>query len=146
MAKVLVSDSLAQQGLAILEAAEGIEVDYRPGLAPGDLIAAIADAEALVIRSGTKVTADVIAAGTKLRAIGRAGIGVDDGRGQVARREARPVIHLDALARLEDGEALLRERFGHENLGHDGLHRAPPSTRPYASRSLELGGLTPCPR
>jgi D-3-phosphoglycerate dehydrogenase len=78
VAKVLVSDSLAQQGLAILEAAEGIEVDYQPGLAPGDLLAAIADAEALVIRSGTKVTADVIAAGTKLRAIGRAGIGVDN--------------------------------------------------------------------
>ena len=78
MAKVLVSDTLAQQGLDILEAAKGIEVDYKPGIAPGDLIAAIADADALVIRSGTKVTADVIEAGTKLRAIGRAGIGVDN--------------------------------------------------------------------
>jgi D-3-phosphoglycerate dehydrogenase len=78
VAKVLVSDTLAQQGLDILEAAKGIEVDYKPGIAPGDLIAAIADADALVIRSGTKVTADVIEAGTKLRAIGRAGIGVDN--------------------------------------------------------------------
>jgi D-3-phosphoglycerate dehydrogenase len=78
VAKVLVSDTLAQQGLDILEAAKGIEVDYKPGIAPGDLIAAIGDADALVIRSGTKVTADVIEAGTKLRAIGRAGIGVDN--------------------------------------------------------------------
>jgi D-3-phosphoglycerate dehydrogenase len=78
VAKVLVSDTLAQQGLDILESAKGIEVDYQPGIAPGDLIAAIADADALVIRSGTKVTADVIEAGTKLRAIGRAGIGVDN--------------------------------------------------------------------
>jgi D-3-phosphoglycerate dehydrogenase len=78
VAKVLVSDTLAPQGLAILEEAPGIEVDYRPGLPPGDLIEAIADADALVIRSGTKVTADVIAAGSKLRAIGRAGIGVDN--------------------------------------------------------------------
>ena len=62
MPKVLVSDALAPQGLEILERAEGIEVEYRPGLAPGDLLEAIADADALVIRSGTKVTEDVIAA------------------------------------------------------------------------------------
>jgi D-3-phosphoglycerate dehydrogenase len=78
MARVLVSDSLAEQGLEILKRARGIEVDYRPGLPPGDLLTAIADADGLVIRSGTKVTADVIAAGGKLRVIGRAGIGVDN--------------------------------------------------------------------
>ena len=78
MARVLVSDELASQGLEILERARGIEVDYRPGLSPGELLTAIADADGLVIRSGTKVTADVIAAGRKLRVIGRAGIGVDN--------------------------------------------------------------------
>jgi D-3-phosphoglycerate dehydrogenase len=69
---------LAPQGLEILERASGIEVDYRPGLSPGDLIEAIAEAEGLVIRSGTKVTADVLAHAGKLRVIGRAGIGVDN--------------------------------------------------------------------
>jgi D-3-phosphoglycerate dehydrogenase len=78
VARVLISDSLAEQGLEILKHARGIEVDYRPGLPPGDLLAAIAEADGLVIRSGTKVTADVIAAGGKLRVIGRAGIGVDN--------------------------------------------------------------------
>jgi D-3-phosphoglycerate dehydrogenase len=78
VARVLVSDSLAAQGLEILRHARGIEVDYRPGIAPGELLAAIADADGLVIRSGTKVTADVIAAGSRLRVIGRAGIGVDN--------------------------------------------------------------------
>jgi len=78
VAKVLVTDTLADQGLAILEQSAGLEVDYRPGLSPADLLEAIADAEALVIRSGTQVTADVIAAGEKLRVIGRAGIGVDN--------------------------------------------------------------------
>jgi len=78
VAKVLVTDTLATQGLEILERAEGIEVDYRPGLSPEDLVAAIADADALVIRSGTKVTADVIDAAKELKAIGRAGIGVDN--------------------------------------------------------------------
>jgi len=77
-AKVLVSDALAAQGLAILEGAEGLEVLDRPGMSPGDLLEAIRDVEGLVIRSGTKVTADVIKHAKKLRVIGRAGIGVDN--------------------------------------------------------------------
>jgi len=76
--KVLVSDNLAPQGLEILERAPGIEVSYQPGISAGDLEGAVADAEALVIRSETKVTADVIAAAPALRVIGRAGIGVDN--------------------------------------------------------------------
>jgi D-3-phosphoglycerate dehydrogenase len=76
--KVLVSDSLAAQGLEILQRAPGLEVDYQPGLAPGDLLEAIADADGLVIRSGTKVTAEVIEAARQLQVIGRAGIGVDN--------------------------------------------------------------------
>jgi D-3-phosphoglycerate dehydrogenase len=78
MPKVLVSDSLSSQGLEILERARGLEVIYQPGLPPAALLAAIADADGLVIRSGTKVTGDVIAAAERLRVIGRAGIGVDN--------------------------------------------------------------------
>ncbi len=78
MAKVLVTDSLAPQGLEILESAEGIEVVDAPGLSPDELLTAIADADALVIRSGTKVTAEVIEAAKELSVIGRAGIGVDN--------------------------------------------------------------------
>jgi D-3-phosphoglycerate dehydrogenase len=78
MARVLVSDSLAPQGLEILEHARGIEVDYAPGLAPAALLERIRDVEGLVIRSGTKVTKELLAAADKLRVIGRAGIGVDN--------------------------------------------------------------------
>ncbi len=78
MPRVLVTDSLAPQGLEILRAAPGLEVVEAPGLAPGDLLEAIREADGLVIRSGTKVTADVIAAGDRLKVIGRAGIGVDN--------------------------------------------------------------------
>jgi D-3-phosphoglycerate dehydrogenase len=78
MARVLVSDSLAPQGLDILERARGLEVDYAPGVAPGELLERIRDAEGLVIRSGTKVTREVIERAGKLRVIGRAGIGVDN--------------------------------------------------------------------
>ncbi len=78
MPKVLVSDSLSSQGLEILESARGLEVVYKPGLSPGALVEAISDVEGLVIRSGTKVTGDVIARAEHLRVIGRAGIGVDN--------------------------------------------------------------------
>lgn len=78
MPKVLVSDRLAPQGLEILEHARGLEVDYAPGISPAELLDRIADADGLVIRSGTKVTAEVLARAEKLRVIGRAGIGIDN--------------------------------------------------------------------
>jgi D-3-phosphoglycerate dehydrogenase / 2-oxoglutarate reductase len=76
--KVLVCDVLAAPGLDVLERAPGIEVVNRPSLSPEQLLEAIRDVEGLVVRSGTKVTAEVIEAGEKLRVIGRAGIGVDN--------------------------------------------------------------------
>lgn len=78
MAKVLVSDTLAPQGLEVLERARGLEVDYAPGLAPAELRERIREAEGLVIRSGTRVTRELLAHAEKLRVIGRAGIGVDN--------------------------------------------------------------------
>jgi D-3-phosphoglycerate dehydrogenase len=78
VAKVLVTDSLATQGLEILERSPGIEVVNSPGLSPAELTRAISDADALVIRSATKVTAEVIEAAKQLRVIGRAGVGVDN--------------------------------------------------------------------
>ena len=78
MPKVLVTDALAPQGVEILERAEGLEVVNAPGLSPGDLLEAIADVDGLVIRSGTKVTADVLDAAKQLKVVGRAGIGVDN--------------------------------------------------------------------
>jgi D-3-phosphoglycerate dehydrogenase len=78
MARVLVSDKLSEEGLAILRGPAGLELDYRPGLDAEALKAALRGADALVIRSGTKVTADVLAAADRLRVIGRAGIGVDN--------------------------------------------------------------------
>ncbi len=78
MAKVLVSDSLAPEGVEVLRQSAGIEVLDKPGTSPEELLELIKDAEGLVIRSGTKVTAEVIERAEKLRVIGRAGIGVDN--------------------------------------------------------------------
>jgi len=76
--RVLVSDTLSEAGLSILKNAPGIEVVYKPGLKEAELAAAIPGFDALVIRSGSKVTAKVIEAAKGLKVIGRAGIGVDN--------------------------------------------------------------------
>ena len=78
MPKVLVSDPMAPEGLEILERARGLEVVNAPDLSHQELLEAVRDAEGLVIRSGTKVTAEVLEAAEKLKVIARAGIGVDN--------------------------------------------------------------------
>src|SRR5262245_51478632 len=76
--RVLLSDSLGPEGLARLREQPDLEVDARPGLSPAELCDAIGAYDALIVRSATKVTADVIARADRLRVIGRAGIGVDN--------------------------------------------------------------------
>jgi D-3-phosphoglycerate dehydrogenase len=76
--KVLVSDKLSDSGLAVLRAAAGVQVDYRPGLSEDELAEAIGEYDGLIIRSNSKVTAKVIARADQLRVVGRAGIGVDN--------------------------------------------------------------------
>ncbi|MFQ5477668.1 MAG: phosphoglycerate dehydrogenase [Candidatus Binatia bacterium] len=76
--KVLVSDKLAPEGLAILKAAEGLDVDYRPGIDSKELAAMIGAYHGIVIRSGTRVTAELLGAAELLKVVGRAGIGVDN--------------------------------------------------------------------
>jgi D-3-phosphoglycerate dehydrogenase len=75
-ARVLVADPIAQDGIDMLRGS--VEVDVRTGLSSGELRAIIGDYDALVVRSETKVTSEVIAAGTRLQVIGRAGVGVDN--------------------------------------------------------------------
>ncbi|MDF1615302.1 phosphoglycerate dehydrogenase [Desulfurivibrio dismutans] len=75
--KVLISDNLASVGETILRDA-GLEVDVRTGLRPEELRAIIGEYDGLVIRSATKVTAEIIAAADKLKVVGRAGIGLDN--------------------------------------------------------------------
>ena len=76
--KILVSDKLSKDGLAILENTKGFKVDVNVGLAPEELKKIIKNYDALIVRSGTKVTTDIIACAQKLRVIGRAGVGLDN--------------------------------------------------------------------
>jgi len=76
--KVLITDGMAKDGLEILEAATELDIDVRKGITKEELMEIIGDFEAVIIRSATNLTADLIEAGTNLKVIGRAGIGVDN--------------------------------------------------------------------
>src|SRR6187397_3151420 len=75
--RVLVAEPIAERGLDAMREA-GLEVEVKTGLTPEELCAALPGVAALVIRSATQVTADVLDAGTDLVVVGRAGIGLDN--------------------------------------------------------------------
>lgn len=75
--KVLISDSLAPVGEKIMRDA-GLEVDVRTGLSPEELAKIIPAYDGLVIRSASKVTAEILEAAENLKVVGRAGIGLDN--------------------------------------------------------------------
>ncbi len=77
MSKVLISDSLSAAAVGIFNG-NGIETDVITGMKPDALIACIGEYDGLAVRSATKVTPAVLDAATKLKVIGRAGIGVDN--------------------------------------------------------------------
>src|SRR5262245_55739323 len=77
MARILVTEKIAEGGLDRLRAA-GHEVDVQLGPSPEELLDIVKGAHALIIRSATTVTDEVLAAGTDLIVVGRAGIGLDN--------------------------------------------------------------------
>jgi D-3-phosphoglycerate dehydrogenase len=77
--RVLVADPIAERGIELLQEAEGIEVDVKLGLSEEELIELAPNYEGIIVRSGVRITAPIIeAASGTLRAIGRAGVGVDN--------------------------------------------------------------------
>lgn len=84
-AKVLIPEKVSPDGLRLLQAS--LDVHERKGLTPEELLAIIPEYQALIVRSETKVTASVLAAGKQLRVVARAGVGVDN-------------VNLDAATKL----------------------------------------------
>ena len=91
MAKVLVSDSVDQTGINIIS--QVAQVDVKTGLSPEELVKIIPEYDALMIRSGTKVTKEVIEAANQLKIIGRAGVGVDNVDVAAATRKGIVVVN-----------------------------------------------------
>lgn len=108
--KVLVSDNLSPQGVEILQKAKGVEVDVKTGLSPEELIGIIKEYDGLVVRSATKVTADIIEAASNLKVIGRAGVGVDNIDVQAATKRGIVVMNTpggNSMAAAEHTIALM---------------------------------------
>src|SRR2546425_2465080 len=107
--RILVTEPLAERGLAAMRAA-GLDVEVKTGLTTEELCAALPGVSALVIRSATQVTAEVLAAAPDLVVVGRAGIGLDNVDVAAATRRGVMVVNApqsNVLSAAEHTIALL---------------------------------------
>ena len=119
MTKVLVSDPIDQTGIDILS--QVAQVDVRTGLPPDQLLSIIGYYDALMIRSGTQVTAELIAAAPRLRIIGRAGVGVDNVDVPAATRQGVLVVNSpegNTIAAAEHALAMMLSLSRHVPQAH----------------------------
>lgn len=108
--KILITDSLSKEGLEFLQKQPGFQVTCNTKLSPRELLEEIRDADALIVRSKTQVTAEVIEAGERLRVIGRAGAGVDNIDLEAATRKGIMVMNIpggNSVSAAEHAFALL---------------------------------------
>ncbi|MBQ8179394.1 MAG: phosphoglycerate dehydrogenase [Candidatus Methanomethylophilaceae archaeon] len=138
--KILVSDPLSDEGLEILNKS-GFPVDVKPGLTEDELCGIIGDYECLIIRSGTKVTRKVIDAATKLRVIGRAGVGVDNVDIPYATDKGILIMNTPSaniLSAAEHSCAMLLALARNIPFAHESMHRGEWKRSKYTG--VELNG------
>lgn len=146
--KILISDPLAKEGVEIFKN-EGFEVEVNTGLSPEDLKKAIQGAAGLVIRSATKVTADLLAAADTLKVVGRAGTGLDNV--DIPAATAKGVIVMNtpgqnsnAAAELAMGHIFALSRFiarGHRGVKEGKWEKKQLRGRELKGKTLGILGL-----
>ena len=110
--KVLIADSISTRGIEELGAGGALEVVVRTGQSEAELVALIPDFSALVVRSQTKVTAPILQAATRLKVVGRAGVGVDNVDVEAATRRGMIVMNTPGgNTDLDRGTRFLAPRF-----------------------------------
>ncbi len=102
--KILVTDSLAPEGLAVFHNTEGFTVDVKLGLKPDELKKICADYDGWVIRSGTRITAELIDAAKNLKVIGRAGVGYENIDADAATKRGIVVMNTPGGNNVTTGE------------------------------------------
>lgn len=102
--KILVTDPLAPEGLEVFKNAEGFEVDVKIGLKPDELKKICHAYDGWVIRSGTKITADLIEAAKNLKVIGRAGVGYENIDADTATKKGIVVMNTPGGNNVTTGE------------------------------------------
>ena len=96
MPRIVVLDTLSEEGLALLKAAPGVEFEVRTGLKGDELRKTLAEFDGAICRSGVKITAEALAGNKRLRAIVRAGVGTDNIDKQAATRLGIVVMNTPA--------------------------------------------------
>lgn len=140
---VLVADSLAEEGLALLHQAAGFEVTCRTGLSEAALAELVREFDALIVRSGAKVTAPVLASPGKLRVVSRAGVGVDNVDLDAATRAGVIVINTpdaNTISTAEHTLALMMALARRVPAAHDSLGRG--AWERNAFKGIQLAGKT----
>jgi D-3-phosphoglycerate dehydrogenase len=122
--RILIADKLGQAGLDRLAEMRDVEYDIKTGLSKEALMAIIPYYDGLIVRSDTRPDADVIAAGTRLRVIGRAGTGIDNIDVAAATRHGVAVMntpHANSIAAAEQTMALMLAASRHTVPAHNSL-------------------------
>src|SRR5438876_10655842 len=92
--KILITDRIAREGIELLRTQlPDAQIDERPGLKPEQLRAIIGEYVALIVRSETQVTSEILAAAPQLKIVGRAGVGVDNIDTEAATRQGIMVVN-----------------------------------------------------
>jgi D-3-phosphoglycerate dehydrogenase len=121
---VLITDGLQDSAIALLE--KTVTVQNKPDISPADLLTAAPSVDALIVRGRTKVTADVFAAASKLKVVGRAGVGVDNIDLKTAKEKGVTVVNAPqstSVAVAEHAFALLLALARQVPLADAGLRR-----------------------
>ncbi len=122
--RILIADKLGQAGLDRLAEMRDVEYDVKTGLSKEALMAVIPFYDGLIVRSDTRPDADVIAAGTRLKVIGRAGTGIDNIDVAAATRRGVAVMntpHANSIAAAEQTMALMLAASRHTVQAHNSL-------------------------
>src|SRR5437763_6398573 len=92
--KILITDRIAREGIELLHAQlPDAQIDERPGIQPEQLRAIIGEYGALIVRSETQVTGEILSAATRLKIVARAGVGVDNIDTEAATRQGILVVN-----------------------------------------------------
>lgn len=141
--RILVTDPLGDEGMRTLGEAADVELMFEPHMAYEELVARIGDFDALIVRSGTKVTSEVIDAAASLTVIGRAGVGVDNVDVEAATRRGIAVTNTpdsNTTAAVEQTIALMLGAARHTPHAHGSMLRGEWSRSLFVG--IELGGKT----
>ncbi len=138
--KVLITDKLSDEALAVFKKHPEIEVTVKTGLTEEQLVKEVPAYDAHVIRSGTKVTKPVIEAATRLKVIGRAGVGVDNVDKEAAKAKGiavmnTPLGNVNSAAEMAAGMMICLARNIHK--GHASMSKGEWDRKSFTGRELK---------